>query len=125
MIDLKDVLSDQWVEFSGGSRPDTNMLMFETGLTPKLHVKYVFDWETKEVITLSFELEIGDFDKLFNELMSSGYSAITKKDDKQELFFEWKLSEDRVMIRLEGQAYAGTEGKVRYLLSEYRDLIVD
>ncbi len=100
------------------------MLMFENGEYPRLRIKYVFDWETKDVVTLSFELEMGDFDSLVSELLSKGHSSITKKDDKQELFFEWKLSEDRVMIRLEGQAFVGPEGKVRYLLNEYRDLII-
>jgi hypothetical protein len=61
--------------------------MFENGEQPQLHIKYVFDWETKEVVNLSFELEAGDFDKLVSELMSNGYSSMTKKDDKQDLFF--------------------------------------
>jgi hypothetical protein len=124
MLDLKEILLNQWVEFSGGSRPESNTLMFDDGEPPRFLVKYVFDWDTKDVVTLSFELDPGDFDCLVDELIEKGYSSLTKKDDKQELFFEWKLSEDRVLMRMDGQAYAGPEGKVRYLLSEFRDLII-
>lgn len=125
MIDLKEILRNQWVEYSGGSRSESNMLMFdEESEPPKLVVRYVFDWESKEVVTLPFDLSPGDFDSLVDELIRKGYSSLTKKDDKQDLFFEWKLLEDRVMMRMDGQSYAGPEGKVRYLLSEFRDLIV-
>lgn len=125
MIDLKEILRNQWVEYSGGSRSESNMLMFdEESEPPRLVIRYVFDWESKDVVTLPFELDNGDFDHLVDELIGTGYSSLTKKDDKQELFFELKLSEDRVMMRMDGQAYAGPEGKVRYLLSEFRDLIV-
>ena len=124
MLDLKEILLNQWIEFSGGSRPESNTLMFDDEEPPKLLIKYVFDWDTKDVVTLSFELNTGDFDRLVDELIEKGYSSLTKKDDKQELFFEWKLSEDRVLMRMDGQAYAGPEGKVRYLLSEFRDLII-
>lgn len=125
MIDLKDVLRNQWVEYSGGSRSESNMLMFdEESEPPRLVIRYVFDWDTKDVVTLSFELNPNDFDSLVDELIGKGYSSLTKKDNKQDLFFEWKVSEDRVMMRIDGQAYAGPEGKVRYLLNEFRDLIV-
>ena len=124
MLDLKEFLPDKWIEYSGGSRPSTNMLMFETGEQPRLNIRYVFDWETKEVVNLSFDLDPGDFDKLVGELMSKGYSSLTRNSDKQELFFEWELSEDRVRIRLEGCTIAGIEGKVRYRLGEFRDLIL-
>src|SRR5258706_10395665 len=124
MLDLKEILLNQWIEFSGGSRSESNTLMFDDEEPPKLLIKYVFDWDTKDVVTLSFELNTGDFDRLVDELIEKGYSSLTKKDDKQELFFEWKLSEDRVLMRMDGQAYAGPEGKVRYLLSEFRDLII-
>ena len=125
MIDLNETILDQWVEFSGGSRPNSNKLMFESGEEPRLNIQYVFDWDTKEIVNLSFRLRKGDFEDLLDDLMSKGYSSLTLKDDSQELFFEWKMSEDRIMIRIDGQSYAGPEGKVHYLLSDFRDLILD
>ncbi len=123
MLDLNEMLLDQWIEYSGGLRPGANMLRFEGGEHPQLIIRYVFDWETEDIVTLSFDLELGDFDKLVSGVMSKGYSSLSKESQSQKLFFEWKLSEDRIMIRLDGQAFSGTEGKVRYLLSEFRDLI--
>ena len=62
------------------------MLMFESGEQPRLNLRYVFDWKTEDVVTLSFELVPGDFDTLISELLSKGSSSLQRNDNKQELF---------------------------------------
>jgi hypothetical protein len=122
----EEMLLNRWIEFSGGSRPGSNYLKFEELNGDILfHLKYVFDWDTKETTHFSKKLSRHDFNLLLDGLNQKGYAKITKHDKTENLLFEWRASEGRVQVRLELGNSANLDGPGTYMLTEFRDLLLD
>ena len=119
-------LLDRWMEFSGGSRPGSNYIKFEEQNGEIVfHLKYVFDWETKETVHFTKKLSKQDFDYLVENLNQKGHAKIEKEDQTEGLIFEWKISEGRIQIRLELRNSTSLDGPGTYMLAEFRDLLTD
>lgn len=123
---LKVLLLNEWVEYSGGSRPGTNKMRFSDDKDGQhLDICYVFDWNTSETVNLSFKLDPGDFDYLVDHLFADSFAFLKKENSNEELQFEWKVSEGKIQFRVNGRGLSGPEGYIRYLVNDFRDLIIE
>jgi|GEM_PF-4709694 len=123
---LKELLLNKWVEYSGGSRPGTNKLRFSDDNDGQhLDISYIFDWNTNEAVNLSFKLDPDDFDYLINHLFADSFASLKKESANEELIFEWKLAEGKIQFRVNGRGLSGFEGYIRYLVDDYRDLLIE
>lgn len=122
----EEMLLDRWIEFSGGSRPGSNYLKFEEiDVDILFHLKYVFDWDTKETIHFSKTISRDDFNLLLEDLNKKQHAKIESSDKTANLVFEWRVSEGRVQVRLELGNSANLDGPGTYMLAEFRDLLLD
>jgi len=127
MNNLHELLFDKWIEYSGGSRPKSNTLKFEKmgDEDVRLNVRYVFDWETEETVHLSFIISRKEYDDLVDKLEQSGFARLEKADRTNRLIFEWRITGEKIQIRIELRNSASLDGPITYQLTEFRDLLVD
>jgi hypothetical protein len=120
---IEGAFLNKWLEYSGGSRPGSNLLKFEDDGAGEVSIliHYVFDWNTRETVDLSFKISMADFQNLLDELSKENYAKL----DKDDLNFEWRLSEGRIQFRLEGKNMTPFNGAISYRMPEYADLILD
>ncbi len=118
-MDLNAFLQNKWIEYSGGSRPETNFIRFEKQGSGDVDIKirYIFDWDTEEVVNLNFRITKLEYDRLVNELQETGFSKFAG----EKLLFEWRFNEERIQFRLKGTSISPLSGPITYNLSEYRD----
>lgn len=124
-MNLREILLNKWVEFGGGSRLGTNKLRFtdlgEQGIM--LTLRYVFDWETREIENMNFFLSHSEFDQLIGQLLREEHATLEKKDERQELLFEWKLVENHIFFRLSGRATSELGNHSQYQMLDFERLI--
>jgi hypothetical protein len=122
----EEMLLNRWIEFSGGSRPGSSFVKFEELDGDILfHLKYVFDWDTKETTHYSKTISRDDFSLLLEDLNQKGYGRLESEDKTENLVFEWRESEGRIQIRLQLGNTANLDGPGTYMLTEFRDLLLD
>jgi hypothetical protein len=125
-IITEDMILDQWIEFSGGSRPGSSFIKFEEFDGEIIfHLKYVFDWDTKETTHFSKKISRDDFILLLEDLNQKSYAKIESRSKTENLVFEWRASEGRVQIRLELGNSSNLDGPGTYFLAEFRDLLLN
>lgn len=124
-MNLRDMLLDRWIEHGGGSRPLTNTLRFSDlgvqGIV--LTLRYVFDWETKEVENMHFRLSHPEFNHLIAELEAKGYSKIENENDTQKLLLELKVIESHIFLKLCGKCNSELGNPTNYQMLEFERLM--
>lgn len=126
-MNLNEFLKNRWIEYSGGSRPGTNMLCFSDVAEGKmkLQIKYVFDWESDDVVNMAFDITSDEYENLVSALLQSGYAKLDRVNDHGSLIFKWKLSEGKISFQIDGRSIANLHGPSRYYLPEFVDLLID
>ena len=126
MTKLAIVLLGEWLEFSGGSRPRTNLLRFEDSGsgTVTFELQYVFDWEEYDVKYLCFDIPAFAFYGSLDELESHTSSVIEVNDDKSSLVLELRLTSGCLEFRMEGQNAKSPYYRLTYRQPEYREILL-
>lgn len=127
-MELKSKLLNNWIEYTGGSRPKTNFIRFqdmgERGFL--IALKYVFDWNTKEVVNLQFFLTNHDFDELVTGLVERGNARIDRMDDIESLSFEWfRDRNEYIQFRLNGVGSYYVGGRGGYQMRDFERLLLE
>lgn len=109
---IVELVSGNWLECSGGSRPHSNNIRFWKAPDNRiwLEISYVFDWNTGETQTFGFELSKKDFDTLVDGILKEGRAELQKDDKNQSLHFEWKSTPSGFAFRLKGGNTSPFEG---------------
>jgi hypothetical protein len=118
------LLEGQWLEYSGGSRPGTNMIRFleldkENVL---IELWYVFDWDTGETGSHGFRITRREFDQLVNRLLQEGYASLSKVTEGQRLDFEWKTTNKGFAFRLAGHNTGVFQSSGGLEIKEFKDV---
>lgn len=126
-MNIRESLLNKWIEFSGGSRPGSRMIRFEEikDSAVMLQIRYVYDWNTMETITMSFDLSHKEFDQLVNTLIEKGYAAFNRDTNKERLSFEWRLSEGVITFRLACHQKVDYYGGQGFQMTEYSQLLLN
>lgn len=126
-MNLQKRLINQWIEYTGGSRPRTNFLRFsdigDRGML--LEIKYVFDWDTGEVTNLRFHISTHEFHRLIEELLERGHAKLEKASEDEKLSFAWRLADDnRIYFQLSGESMLDLLGKSGYRMLDFQELML-
>jgi len=119
------LLDGQWHEYSGGSRPSTNLVRFSQphGRGCAVELAYVFDWDTGEREHLLFEIPAPQFKRLVAGLRKSGFSRCVVADGKRTFTFDWRIAEGAIQFRLDGAPRASASGPLSISMQEYRTVL--
>lgn len=123
---IREAVCNRWIQFAGGSRPDTRRLriLVAPGQEPQLQVQYVFDLETGEESHLEFGFGSAGFDALVEDLVRQGHAELTRHGTDQDFSFEWRLEGDRLEFRLKGVARDPFAGSVGLEMTSFAEMYV-
>src|SRR5579859_1852211 len=101
---LDQLLNGQWLEFSGGSRPNSRRLRLARLADGEIELEifYVFDHDTGEKEQLAFTIAADVFDQFTEELLATGSAVIDQATDTQRLSFECRTTDYGFDFRLKG-----------------------
>lgn len=123
-MEVRELLRGKWLEYSGGSRPGTNRIRFIDAERDAVCIElcYVFDWNTREIQHLSFQLTRAQFDKLVEELLTAGYGILDTREENKSLLFEWKATDTGFAFRLKGHTLSAFEGPIGIDLVDFHNV---
>lgn len=124
---ILEILTGDWLEYSSGSRPNTNKIRFvatEDGMSFLLLLHYVFDWDTGEEEDFCFTVPSKLFFSFVDELEATGYSRLITTSDFENLSLEMRVLEDRLQFRIDGKSKNRFDGPLTYTFDHFLDIII-
>lgn len=124
---LQDELLNRWIEYGGGSRPGSYMIRFAELDDSKLvlQIRYIFDWNTMETVLLNFTVTRDELNQLISQLVDTGHATLQKESEKEKLFFEWRQTDGRILLRIEGRNRQGRYGSAQYRMEKFAELMLN